>query len=112
MGSNPATIATIATGGFLLAPSVYQAEEANKARRQSQDEAGKQADQFRKLQGDLAAQQEATLGTQAADAARRAARRRQIGAYAGATGRQDTILTQGLGTVGAAPGAQKTLLGQ
>lgn len=117
MGSNPATMTTLAlapfTGGYSLfaAPTVFGIEESAKARREAQREADKQRQQFERLTGQLAAQQQETQSLSAADTARREARRRQRAQGAGGIGRQETILGGALGLAGAETGGQKTLLG-
>jgi len=88
-----------------------QGVSANQAAKKAEGAANEQKEQQKKLQADLAAQQASQETSMAADKARRDARRRQLALAAGGTGRQDTILTQSLGIIGAPGAAGKTLLG-
>jgi hypothetical protein len=95
----------IGVGAAGTAMSISQSNSAQKdAKKAAADQMSKQS----QLEADLKAQQSKEDSTATRDAAKK--RQRQMAA--GATGRNDTILTSPLGATGQTAGAAKTLLGQ
>jgi hypothetical protein len=104
----PLIAASVATAAAGTAYQIKSGEDAKDDAKKQRDE---QQAQARKLQSEFASRQAGEEGTAAADSARRQARRRQLALSTAGQSRQDTILTQGLGSTGAQASQQKTLLG-
>lgn len=104
-------IALAVTAAAAAGGTAYQIHSAESQKREAKKQQEEQKRQYQQQANALAAQQAETDTKQSQDRARQEARRRQMGLSSGGTSRQDTILTQGLGSVGASQGQQKTLLG-
>jgi hypothetical protein len=95
----------------VIAGTTYQIKSSEEAKVESRRQRDQQKEQAKKLQDEFTSRQANEESTATADAARRQARKRQLSLSTSGQSRQDTILTQGLGSTGSAPTQQKTLLG-
>ena len=95
----------------VLAPTIYQAVDANQQRQQAKGAMNAEKDRMAKAEMDLKDKQAQADADAAAAVTRGQARKKQRMNAASAGGRQSTILTSPLGIQGGQEGAQKTLLG-
>lgn len=120
MGSTPSIQDIVATAiapvitapvkGFQAGFKALDPLGTERAKRLARENMDSQKEEQRALKASLASRQANEESLSAADTARRTARRRQLSLSTSGQSRQDTILTQGLGTVGDSL-QRKTLLG-